>query len=208
MSYDDYIEVRDIEVDGVKPWHWIKSDTGAWTGPKKDWEEHHKNKYFRHLRNRQVCVTAGANCGMYTRLYSDLFDVVYAFEPDSVNFHCMVMNNQRDNVFKINAALGETPAFCSMQRVTDRNVGMHKVSGNGFIPIMTIDNMNLPVLDFLQLDVEGYEAHSLKGAEKTIARCRPVIVVEGTKADSLLQQYNYQMVERSGHADRVWIPRI
>jgi FkbM family methyltransferase len=119
----------------------------------------------------------------------------------------MVMNNQRDNVIKINAALGETPAFCSIQRVTDRNVGMHKVSGNGFIPIMTIDNMNLPVLDFLQLDVEGYEAHSLKGAEKTIARCRPVIVVEGTKADSLLQQYNYQMVERSGYADRVWIPK-
>jgi FkbM family methyltransferase len=205
MTYTSLVENRSVDIFGESDWTWVKTDNGAFDGPKNDWAQH-RDKYFMNIKNTRVCVTAGGNCGMYTRFYSKIFDVVYVFEPDALNFFCLVNNNQTDNTIKINAALGAQAGFTSLKRVTMNNVGMHKLDGQGFIPIMTIDNMNLPVLDFLQLDVEGYEEHALKGAENTIARCRPIIVVEGNKADGILSSFGYRFSERSGHADRVWVP--
>jgi FkbM family methyltransferase len=205
MTYTNLVETRSIDIFGESDWTWVKSDNGAFDGPKNDWVQH-RDKYFMNLRNNKVCVTAGGNCGMYTRFYSRIFDVVYVFEPDALNFHCLVNNNQTDNTIKINAALGAQAGFTSLKRRTMSNVGMHVIDGQGFIPIMSLDDFRLPVLDFLQLDVEGYEEQALAGAKNTIARCRPVIVVEGNKADSLLGSFGYKFSERSGHADRVWIP--
>lgn len=205
MSYEKLIEIRKESVSGESDWTWIKSDRGAFDGPKKDWEEHNALKYLKYLKKREVCVTAGGNCGMYARLYSKLFDVTYTFEPDSLNFHCLVNNTQTDNVVKIQAALGEKASFGNIVRKSMNNVGMHRIEGNGYIPIMTIDSFNFPVIDLLQLDVEGYEQKALEGAVETINRCNPVIVVERNSSEKFLQSLGYRFVEQSGHADRIYV---
>jgi hypothetical protein len=38
--------------------------------------------------------------------------------------------------------------------------------------------LDLPDVSFVKIDVEGYELPVLEGAEKTIRRCRPLILVE------------------------------
>ena len=52
--YEDLVHIRYETVDGIGPWHWIKEDSGAWDGPKRDWEDHHKHKYFNHLKNKMI----------------------------------------------------------------------------------------------------------------------------------------------------------
>ena len=42
----------------------------------------------------------------------------------------------------------------------------------------TLDSFALPQIDFLKIDCEGYEYFILKGAEQTVRRDRPCIVVE------------------------------
>ena len=43
-----------------------------------------------------------------------------------------------------------------------------RVLGEGIIPMVTIDGLNLDDVDLIKVDVEGYEMEVLKGAEKTL----------------------------------------
>ncbi len=47
-----------------------------------------------------------------------------------------------------------------------------------FVNLCTIDSLNLERLDFLKLEVNGMELAALAGAEKTLERCRPKILIE------------------------------
>ena len=41
-----------------------------------------------------------------------------------------------------------------------------------------LDDFELKNVDFIKVDVEGYEYFVISGAIETITRCRPVIIVE------------------------------
>src|SRR5947207_3404035 len=118
---------RRIEgVDGLKPeggWVWPKKDSEAWLGPKLDWENSHKIKWMRHVRGHECVVQAGGCCGMYPFLLSHLFKRVYTFEPDHLNFYCLVQNTQRDNIYKMNVALGDQSRLVALHKSPPVNAG-------------------------------------------------------------------------------------
>lgn len=199
--YDKNMKIRPDTIDGETNWFWDANDDGAWDGPKQDWETSHRQKYLQHVTARDVVVTAGGNQGLYTRLYSNIFNKVYSFEPDAKNFHFLVMNNQKENVVKMNCGLGNTADFLSMHRPQPNNTGMHEIANiPGIVPILPLDSFNFKTLNLLQLDVEGYEFNVLLGAIRTIERCRPVIVLErGNKPEiiNLLSTLKYSHVGHS-----------
>ena len=49
---------------------------------------------------------------------------------------------------------------------------------------LTIDEINLPRLDFIKIDIEGMELEALEGGRATIEKSRPVMLIEKIKADS------------------------
>jgi len=193
-------------IDGVAPWVWPKDDIGAWEGPKQDWP-HVKEAIKVFVKKLDVVVQAGGNCGMYPRLLSDIFKTVYTFEPDPLNFHCLVSNCQKDNIIKINAALGETNKLLSILPLNDQNVGMHKVSEDGIrtIPTFTIDQLALTTCDLIQLDCEGYEQNVILGAMETISNFKPILILEtyNDEIGQLLSPLGYSIKATIGHVDRV-----
>jgi FkbM family methyltransferase len=175
---------------------------------------------MKYLRAKNVVVTAGANCGLHTRFFSKLFHVVYAFEPAPLNFHCMVNNSQFNNVIKMQCALGKEHKPIRMEYVDRLNVGMHKVVDVPeeniipIIPMITLDCLNIPACDLIQLDVEHYEYNVLVGAKNTIEKYKPVISVEvhtsGEGDEEVLQflkDINYVRVDQS-HADAIFVPNL
>ncbi|AXQ69799.1 methyltransferase [Caulobacter phage CcrSC] len=50
------------------------------------------------------------------------------------------------------------------------------------MPCHTLDSFGLEDVDYLKIDVEGFELRVLRGAEATIERFRPVIVIEQNDA--------------------------
>jgi len=54
----------------------------------------------------------------------------------------------------------------------NKNIDRHPVK------LVTIDSLQLEKLDFIKLDVEGYEINVIKGAINTIKKCNPVITME------------------------------
>jgi FkbM family methyltransferase len=226
-TYQDHIEVRELDVEGTKntpgflkgedQWFWVKDDSGAWDGPNKDWRGHHRHHFFKDVKKFDTVITAGANLGMYVRFYAKKFNWVYAFEPDPLNFHCMVINNQRDNVIKMQAALGREAGFCKVNNNGRGNRGAFSITvpnskldaTGAIIPVITIDSLPWKTVDLIQLDVEGFEINVLHGAKETIKKFQPVVIAEnGHKPDikQLMDTLKYKDAGRSV-SDTVYIPK-
>lgn len=209
MTYRDLLKTRDEHVDDVAGWMWVKEDDGAWAGPHREWMETHRDAYLKATRERNIVVQAGGNCGLYPRLFAKYFTTVYTFEPDPLNFHCLVNNCQMDNIIKINGALGESNEMVRVKRAGMSNVGCHTVVADGpgcLVPQFTIDQLNLPACDFIQLDIEQYEIHALRGAIKTIEKYKPGIACENGTSSGIpefLVQFGYNCVATVG-ADTVY----
>jgi FkbM family methyltransferase len=199
--FNDKVRVREESVDGVSHWMWPKTDTGAWDGPSAEWVNSHKDGYLKFCKKFDVVVQAGGNCGLYPMLFSQYFSRVYTFEPDPLNFHCLVNNCQKPNIFKFNAALGEMNKLLHIYNGNEGNVGCHTVGDDpnryttlqSFIPTMTIDQLALDHCDLIQLDCEGYEPNIIVGAMDTISRFKPVISLEtaNRETDAILIEFGY-----------------
>jgi len=187
---------------------------------------------FRDLQNldrallltpgRDVAVQAGGNLGLFAKRLAEEFKSVYTFEPDPRLFDLMKRNAPETNITSFNAAVGDTHRPVSVK--TSRrdpsgrpvHEGLTHVSGEGSIPQLLIDDLKLTACDIIYLDIEGYELHALRGAEKTVERFRPVIGVEinrniefyGSTAQAVrdwITSRNYKLAF-SAHSDEVYVP--
>lgn len=159
-----------------------------------------------YVKNKGVCVQSGGNAGFYVKQYAELFDTVYTFEPDSVNFDCLCLNLlDNPNVYKFQSFLGEEHKLFSIE-LSD-NCGGHNLGKDpkaGKIPMLRIDDLNLTSCDLIQLDTEGAEIRCLLGGIETIKLFKPVIVVEIAWSDAtdLLTQLGYDKLKE---VDGDWI---
>lgn len=191
MKYYDLLETVVLH-DQV--WYKIKGDD-AFPYVLDDWYNGYRDAYFEHLTRHNVVVQAGGFCGIYPKLFSQTFETVYTFEPDPLNFFCLTMNCQADNIIKNQAALGAEHEMISVNNICPTNKGMHRVQHtiSSRTPSYRIDDLNLTDCNLIQLDTEGYEYEILWGALKTIEKFSPVISVEDTNSniEKLLEKYGY-----------------
>jgi FkbM family methyltransferase len=199
-------------------WVWPANDENSWPG-----QNEHKDLYktvLPYVKNKGIMVQAGGNCGFILSTFVDHFDFVYTFEPDTVNFYCLSQNVTADNVFKMQACLGETNGTTRVQQLIreDRphDTGGVHIAGDGYLPLIAIDSLNLPGCDLLQLDVEGFELKALKGAVNTITKYKPVLCVElcekwlnryddsSTQVVEFIQSLGYTLVDTEG-VDHIFI---
>lgn len=136
------------------------------------------DKAVGYCKQKRVCVQAGGHSGLYPARLSRHFDAVYTFEPDHQNMLSLAVNTRdENNILKFQAALGDKVGFIDLNRSAGGS-GSNHVEGRGFIPMLTIDFLELPACDLIYLDIEGYELQALKGARQTIQAYSPVIVLE------------------------------
>lgn len=197
-------------------WHWPEKDLKCW-----NWLQQEKDlpqQITNRVNERRVMIQAGGNCGFYTKLYAEMFDTVYTFEPDTTNFYCLVLNLQNHNVYKQQACIGDKHQLVAISS-SKKNVGCYAVNITlkGQIPTLLIDDLELTVCDLIHLDIEGWEFPALRGAVETIKRCRPVIALEwmnhGSKfgfshdeIENWLEQQGYETSENIMN-ERIFFPK-
>lgn len=171
---------------------------------------------LEHVRGHDVCVQAGGACGVWPAALAEHFRQVYTFEPDQTNFACLVVNLEGiENVAAYNLALGERWGHGKMalHESEQNNAGAGYVVAGDDFEICWIDNLVLDKCDLIQLDVEGMELQALKGAERTLRRFWPVVVIEEkalpqgmhepTAARQYLEDMGYREVARA-HRDVIF----
>lgn len=208
------LRLRDEFVDDLKPttygWLWPASDDGLWDGPSENWRNF-KPIIKEHCHNFSTVVQAGGACGMYPYLLAQMFEVVYTFEPDPLNFYCLTHNTPLENVIKANGALGQCHEMVQVNILDPQNVGCHTVAPTkqGIVPTYMIDDLDLSSCDFIMLDTEGYEYNVLLGAMQTIEKFQPLISLELGQTDAinqLMESLGYGIVA-TAHADTYWAPK-
>lgn len=133
---------------------------------------------------RKAAVQAGGNLGIFAKALAPLFGAVYTFEPDPALFKIMMSNAPEPNIVRFQAALGYDRKLIRtvMERLYKVQMPPHEgvthVEPDGIIPTLRIDDLELPHVDLIYLDIEGQEFHALKGAEMSILLRRPVVAIE------------------------------
>jgi FkbM family methyltransferase len=163
---------------------------------------HDLDVIMRHVDTADVCVQAGGACGIWPAYLARIFDTVYTFEPDPLNFQCLEMN--APTVHKHHAALGARPGSTTITRhdLEQSNCGAGYVTwDNGEIPVVTIDDVIPSRFSLLLLDVEGAEYDALLGGSEIIQLWTPTIVIEEKslpqggdhlRARGLLESWGYK----------------
>lgn len=133
-----------------------------------------------------VIADCGANIGNHSLFYAAVCGAreIIAFEPQAVCADIfeknMELNHVSDRVRLERCALGERNGRMKVLRTFAGNSGgtQFDYDEEGDVPVRTLDSFNLQALDFLKIDVEGGQLSLLKGAEDTLSRLSPTILVE------------------------------
>lgn len=183
---------------------------------------------LKHVTNFDCAIDGGAHVGLWSKVMAWNFKRVIAVEPSPDTFEALVWNlgergfERSMNVECRNVALGDKPGMVSMHLQPDQaqraNTGARFVKPGGAIPVETIDSWHLESLGFLKLDIEGSEPLALKGAEKTLKRCRPVVLFENkhlwthnlglpkNAVSKLLESVGYRFAAQVSR-DQIWVAR-
>lgn len=131
-------------------------------------------------------IHGGTFFGDFLPALSRSYEHVWAFEPNADSFRCAEVTaslNGLQNVTLTNAGMssGEgRKALCTERDGQYLGGASYFVDEPGDTPVVAIDKAiprDRPI-GVIQLDVEGHEQQALEGARETIARWKPVILLE------------------------------
>lgn len=136
-------------------------------------------------KRRRVAVDAGGHIGQWSHNMAKDFAAVHAFEPVPTYADCWRKNLAGvDNATLHELALGASAGVVSLRCGTPGSHGDTFVAARAEanaaqdVEQVRLDDMDLPDIDFLKVDCEGYELFVIEGGERTIRRDRPCIIVE------------------------------
>jgi len=150
-------------------------------GNRPVYQEPVRRRSLSFVKNHRIALDIGANIGLWSRDLCAEFESVIAFEPVEQFRACLKQNVPADHLLILPCALGEEETKIQMI-VTEGNTGHSHVDqrslGTGNIEMHRLDYFMFEAVDYIKIDCEGYELPIIRGAEETIKRCKPVMVVE------------------------------
>ena len=163
---------------------------------------------LEYVKRWRVCLDIGSNIGQWTRPLTKKFDSVICFEPNSNFRECFKRNITETNVILWPYGLSDREHRAQQ----DFNSTVVK-QGEGDIQCRTLDSFGLNNLDFVKIDVDGFEVPLLEGARETLTRNTPVINIEMKRdkridtvkqAEAILRDLGYVFKKRT-KSDEVWL---
>jgi FkbM family methyltransferase len=140
-----------------------------------------------HCKNFRRAIDVGAHYGTSSYHFSNNFKSVEAFEVDPYIRECLeknVNNFNKKNVTVYPYGCGKENKYINLLRNEDShftkiNSKCNNLSEeNSDSKIVRLDDYDWQDVDFIKIDVEGYENEVILGALKLIERCKPIILYE------------------------------
>ena len=159
------------------------------------WEKHMHDVFEKYINKDSIIIEGGCHIGTHTVKFGKLAKHVHAFEPLPVSNDKLRDNiklNNLSNVTIHNEGLGDSHNKVYFDWTAGGNPGASGLSENPLgkpsyepsltekieVQLVTIDSLNFDKVDFIKLDIEGYETLAIKGAIETIKKFKPIITLE------------------------------
>lgn len=160
-----------------------------------------------HAKQFRTALDIGAHVGFWSMWMVEQFKELHAFEPVISHAQCWRANVTSPRATLHTCALGAEHGMAGFS-ADKENSGKAHVSGAGKTPIVPLDEFNFQDVDFIKIDVEGFESAVIEGGRNTILKCRPVLIVESNGQHGryklqdpvdLLQSMGAHVIERMRH---------
>ena len=152
-----------------------------------------------------IALDIGASYGWFTIPFAKQFDHVYAFEANPNVFEChknnlkqLNINNVTSNNFGLSDHTGT--AYLNIFKnatgvgfITDEATGWDDYS---FVKceLRTLDSFEITNIDFIKIDVEGYESKVISGGMETISLSKPKVIVIEIESERDRENRNKRMI--------------
>ena len=156
------------------------------------------------VKDWQLAIDGGANYGLMSYHMNSRFDQVLAFEIDDQLRTCLADNMKTFACSKVSIepyGLGDREKSVDLVK-TQKSFGnfVNPATESGKFAVRSIDSYELDTVGFIKLDCEGYEPLIIQGAEQTIKRSWPVILME---RKVLVNKFNFG-THATEHLLRTW----
>jgi FkbM family methyltransferase len=125
---------------------------------------------------------------------------VYAFEPQRTVYRELFHNlklNQLDHATPLMLAVSSAPGMLEMDPPQFDDGFTRVGKGGERVEARTLDSFGFSDVSLIKIDVEGHEIEVLKGAEQTIRKWHPALIVETGRKHK--EQFLEPMLEKWGY---------
>ena len=156
----------------------------------KPWEPHFKSVIECFISPGDTVIDCGANFGYNAVLMGKALDnkgLLVAFEPQRIIYQQLNGNLILNNIFNsqtYQVALGDGSQTSTTMRPVDYelswvNIGDTSIGEGGEeVNIYKLDDFDFPQVNFIKMDVQGYELFTLEGAKELISTHQPNMFIE------------------------------
>jgi FkbM family methyltransferase len=135
------------------------------------------------LTKDSIVLDIGAAAGIYSTYWASLVKEVHAFEPIPITFRQTIkLEKKFDNVKTYNLAISSKNEFRKMyvdiNRLSNNSFTKQVEGSDFFVETRTIDSFNFKTINFIKIDVEGFEREVINGAIQAIKSFKPILMIE------------------------------
>lgn len=135
----------------------------------------------RSIKKGDTILDIGANIGFYSKILVELTGEsgkVYCFEPDLINFNYLLRNTKGiKNSIPVNKAVADSSKTIKLYTSKLLNVDHRTYKVDEFEKELNIEAISIDdfvadkfKIDFIKMDIQGFEVSALSGMQKTLAK--------------------------------------
>ena len=168
-----------------------------------EWEPWLREFIEKYCDKRYIALDIGAHIGIHTLTMSKYAKQVIAFEPSPKTFEVLNENTKKHNNIKIyKMAVGNYTGTTKF--ILNDVSSLSQIEGfeNVNVPIVDLDTFldkeTKQLINFIKIDVEGFEIPAFQGMKNIIIQNKPIIVFEDHTGDTckhLQDNFNYSITE-------------
>lgn len=171
----------------------IESDDDYLEHIRKEFEPHMVRLFDSLIKPSDTVLDIGANIGCTSILFGSRANKVLSFEPSPSTYRFLEKNvhaSGLNNVELKNVGLGKSAGRFELTFAANNRAGgfvSNKIQASAGHQIESIEivqgdafleDLGITMVDFIKIDVEGFERDVIEGLSKTISASRPVVTLE------------------------------